>query len=68
MKCRLNTESKNPRAVRAKDGRIMLLSKYAVFDSKKLKSIKKQEASRLVSSLDIITPLIKILTVGSLLF
>ena len=68
MKCRLNTESKNPRAVRAKDSRIMLLSKYAVFDSKKLKSIKKQEASGLVSSLDIITPLIKILTVGSLLF
>ena len=28
LKCRKNTESKNPKIVRSKNGRIMLLSKY----------------------------------------
>ena len=40
LKCRKNTESRNLTVVRAKNGRIMLLSKYAVCDSKKLKFIK----------------------------
>ena len=40
-----NTESKNPKVVRAKNGRIMFLSKCAVYDSKKLTFIKEQEAS-----------------------
>ena len=34
----------------------MLLSKYVVCDSKKLKFIKEQEASGLLSSLEINTP------------
>ena len=46
----------------------MLLSKCAVCDSKKLIFIKNQEASRLLSSLGIKTPLSKILLVGLLLF
>ena len=29
LKCRKNTESKNPKVVTTKNGRIMLLSKYA---------------------------------------
>ena len=37
----------------------MLLSKYVVRDSKKLKFIKEQEASGLLSSLEINTPLNK---------
>ena len=32
---RKNTESKNPKVTRTKNGRIMLLSKCAVCDSKK---------------------------------
>ena len=44
----------------------MLLSKYVVCDSKKLKFIKEQEASGLLSSLGIKTPLSKIPLVGSL--
>ena len=40
-----NTESKNPKVVRAKNGRIMFLSKCAVYDSKKSTFIKEQEAS-----------------------
>ena len=45
LKFRKNTESKNPKVVRAKSGRIMLLLKCAVCDSKKLKFIKEQETS-----------------------
>ena len=50
MKCIKNIESKNPKAASAKNGEIMLLSKCAVRDSKKLKFIKDQEASGLLSS------------------
>ena len=44
LKCRKNTESKNPKVVGTKNGRIMLLSKSSVCNSKKLKFLKKQEA------------------------
>ena len=58
LKHRKNTESKNP-SVRAKNGRILLLSKCAVCDSKKLKFINEQEASELLTNLRIKTPLSK---------
>ena len=61
LKCRKNTESKNPKVVKTKNGRIMLLSKCQVCDSKKLKFIKEQEASRLLSSVGIKTPFSKVL-------
>ena len=61
LKCRKNTESKNPKFVRKKNGRIMLLSKCAGCDSKKSKFVKKQEASGLLSSLGIKTTLDKFL-------
>ena len=35
LKCRKNTESKNPKLARTKNRRIMLLSKYRVCDSNK---------------------------------
>ena len=47
--------------------RIMLLSKCAVCGSKKLKFIKEQEASRLLSSLGIKTPFSEIPLVDPLL-
>ena len=68
LKCKKNTGSKNPKIARTKNGRIMLLSKCAVCDSKKLKFIKQQEASGLLRSFGIKTPLSKILLVGPLLF
>ena len=34
LRCRKDTESKNPKVARTKNGRIMLLSKCAVFDKK----------------------------------
>ena len=40
LKCRKNTESKNPKVPRTRNGRIMLLLKCAVCDSKKSKFIK----------------------------
>ena len=60
MKCRKNTESKNSKVARSKNGRIMLLLKCTVCDIKKLKFIKQQEASGLLSSLGIKNPLNKI--------
>ena len=58
LKCRKNTESKNPKFARNKSERIMLLllSKCAVSDSKKLKLIKQKEASGLLRRLGIKTP------------
>ena len=50
FKCRKNTKSKNPKVVRTKSGRIMPLSKCAVRDSKRLKFIKEQETSALLST------------------
>ena len=58
LKCRKNTESKNRKFVRSKNKRIMLLSKCAVYDSKKSKFIKQKEATGLLSSLGIKTSLI----------
>ena len=53
LKGRKNTESKNPKVVKMKNGRIMLLSKCAMCDSEKSRFIKEQEASGLLSSLGI---------------
>ena len=62
LKCRKNTESKNPKVARKKPGRIMILSKRVVCENSKFN--KEQEASGLLSSL----PLSKITSVGPLLF
>ena len=42
LKCRKNTESKNPKVLTTKNGRIMHLSKYVVCNSKKLISNSKK--------------------------
>ena len=68
LKCWKNTESKNLKVVRTKNGRIMLLSKCEMCNSKQSKFIKQQEASGLSGSLGIKTPLNRIPLVGPLLF
>ena len=68
LKCRKKTESKNPKVAKTKNGRIMLLSKWVVCDSKKSKFIREQEARGLLSSLVIKARLSKIPFVGLLLF
>ena len=66
FKFRKNTKSKNPEIVNTKNGRIILLSKCAVCNSKISKFLKEQEASRLLSSIGIKTTLNEIPLVGSL--
>ena len=51
LECRKNTESKNPKIVRTKNRRIMLLSRCSVCNSKKSKFLEEQEASWLLSHL-----------------
>ena len=68
LKCRKNTESKNPKVVKTDNGRTILLSKYSVCNSKNSKFLKEQEAIGLLSSLGIRTPLSRIPSLGPLLF
>ena len=63
-----NSERKISKEKKTKNRRIMLLLKCAVCDSKKLKFSKEQEVSGLVSSLEINTPLNKIILLGPHLF
>ena len=68
LKCKQITESRNPKVAKARNARIMFLSKFEVCDSKKSKSIIEEEASELLSTLGIKAPLNKTLLVGRLLF
>ena len=69
LKCRQNTESKNPEVAKTKNGRIMLLSKYLVYNTKKLKFLKEKQAKGLLSNLiGIKTPLSQIPLLVPLLF
>ena len=51
FKCRKNTESKNPKFVKTKYGRMIILLKCSVLNSKKLKFPKEQEARGLLNTL-----------------
>ena len=68
LKCKKNTENKNPKFATTKNRRIILLSKCSVRNSKKWKYIKEQKARELLSSLEIRTPLSHIILLGSNLF
>ena len=68
LKSRKNIKIKNRKIVRTKKGRIMLLSKCEVCDSKKSKFIKEQESSGLLSSLEVKKSLRIIPLIGPLLF
>ena len=57
LKCRKNTVSEKPKVVKTKNRGIMLLSKCVVWDCRKLKFIKEQVATGLLSFLWIKTPL-----------
>ena len=56
LKCRKNRESKNPKVVRNKNGRIMLLSKFAMWNSKKSKTFKEQKPNGFLSRIRTRTP------------
>ena len=63
LKCRKNTK-----VVRTKNGRIMLLSKCTMCDSKNSNFVKEKEAIGLLSSLGVKAPSSKIPLVCPLLF
>ena len=65
---RKNTESKNLGMAKASEGKLRLLLKCALCDFKKLRFIINQEASGLLSSLGLKTPLRKIPLLGDVLF
>ena len=52
LKCRENTESKNPKVVKTKNRRIILFSKCTRCKSKKSKFIKEQQARGILSNLE----------------
>ena len=68
LKCRKNTEGKNPNVGNTINGNTILLSRCEVCNSEKSKFIKEQEAGGLLSRLELKKPLIKIPLVGPLLF
>ena len=68
LKCRKNKQSKNPEVMKTENGRIMLLWKCAVCDSKKSKFIKVEEPTGLSNSLGKKAPLRKIPLIDPLLF
>ena len=49
LKCREQTDGKSPSVPKANKGEVIVLSKCAVCDSKKLRFIKEQEASRFLT-------------------
>ena len=55
--CKKDTKNINPKTVRTKNNRLMMLSKCSVCSNKKSKFIKEQEARGLLSNLGIRTPL-----------
>ena len=68
LKRRKNTENINPRVSKTSNGKTMVLSKCAIYGSKKSRFIKNQEAKGLLSNLDIKTPLSKVPILGDILF
>ena len=58
----------DPKVLSASNGKIMILSKCAICNSKKSRFIKNQEAKGLLSKLGIKTPLRKIPIHGDILF
>ena len=65
--CKKDTKNINLRVSSTSNRRTMILSKCAICGSKKSIFIKNQEAKGLLSTLDIGTPLIKVLLLGDIL-
>ena len=58
----------NPNFSKTGNGKLMLLSKCEICDSKKLRFIKNQEAKGLTNNLGVRTPLSKVPILGGILF
>ena len=66
LKCRKYTKYINLQVSSTSNGKLMILSKCAICNSKKSKFINKQEASGLLSKLGFKTPLNKIPILGDI--
>ena len=67
LKCKKYTKSINPQVCSASNGKLMILSKCVMCNSKKSKFINQQEAKRLLSKLGIKTRLSKVPLLGDIL-
>ena len=68
LKCRKYTENVNPQVSATSNGKIIILSKCAICNSKKSKFFNQHEAKGLLRKLGIKTPLSKIPRLGDILF
>ena len=68
LRCRKDTENINPRVSNTSNSRTMILSKCAIYGSKKSRFIKDQKAKGLLSNLGVRTPLSKVPILGDILF
>ena len=68
LKCRKYTKNINPQVSSTSNGKIMILSRCEICNSKKSKFINQQEAKGLLSKLGIKTPLSKVPILGDILF
>ena len=68
LKCKKHTKNIDPQLSSTSNGKLMILSKYAVCNSKTSKFINKQEAKELLSNLGMKALLNKIQKLGDILF
>ena len=68
LKCKKHTKNINPQVSSTSNGKLMILSKCAICNSKKSKFINKQEGKGLWSKLGIKTLLSKVPILGDILF
>ena len=68
LECIKNTENVGSKVSKNENGRIMLLSEYAVCGSRNSRFMKEQEAKGLLSNLVLKTPLSNIPLLGKILF
>ena len=68
LKRRKNSENINPEVSKTCNGRTIVLSKWAICDSKKSRFLKSQKAKGLLSNLGVRTPLRKVPLLGDILF
>ena len=68
FKRRKHTENINPKVLKTRNGRTMVLSKCVICGSKKSRFIKDQEAKELLSNLGFETSLSKVPILGDILF
>ena len=68
LKCRKYTENKDPQVSSTSNGKLMILWKCDICNSKKSRFIKEQEVKGLLSKLGIKTSLSKIPILGDILF